>query len=79
MTISFEGLDEEEKVPVVINNNINVVNDSHSDSSEEDFENNEENFFHKTSTIKLKFPPQTTVNTKVVQACQQNHQGSDTR
>ena len=41
VTMSYEGLDEEkelETVPVVINNNnINIVTDSKTDSSEEDF------------------------------------------
>ena len=49
VTTSYEGLDEEEEpetVHVVINNsNVNVVSDSKTDFSEEDFENDNENFF----------------------------------
>ena len=61
LTMSYEGSDEEEEhktFPVVINNNNNnVVTYSDSDSNEEDFKNNKDNFLMKTSRIKLKFPP----------------------
>ena len=68
----FEGSDEEEElkiVPVVNNNNnINVVSDSDSDSSEEDVKNNKDNFLDEDIHDQVKIYPQTTVNSKVVQA-----------
>ena len=54
-------------VPEVSNNkSINLVSDSNSDSSDEDFENNEDNFFNKNVNGQLKISSQTTVNAKVV-------------
>ena len=48
---SYEGSDKEEElkiVPIVNNsNNINIVSDSNSDLSEEDFKNNEDSFCEK--------------------------------
>ena len=63
LTMSYEGLDEEEEpkmVPVVINNsNVNVVSDSNSDSSDKKFENNEDNLFDEDIDDQLKVSPQT--------------------
>ena len=60
VTTSYEGSDEEEElktVPVVTNhNNVNVVSDSKSDSSEEHFKNDGENFLMKILTAKSKRP-----------------------
>ena len=57
LNMSYEGyVDEEElKIDPVDNknNNVNVVSDSYSDSSDEDFKNNEGNFLTRTSMIKL--------------------------
>ena len=51
VTTSYEGSDEEEElkmVPVVNNNNsVNIVSDSNSDLSDEDFENSKDNFFNE--------------------------------
>ena len=70
VTTSYEGSDEEEEcemVPIVNNNNsINRVRDFNSDSSEEDFENNEDNFFNGDVNDQVKISPQTTINKKVV-------------
>ena len=61
LTMSYEQSDEEQEpkmVPVIINdNNMNVVSDSNSDSSEEDFENNEDNFFNEDIDDHIKVPP----------------------
>ena len=69
VTTSYEGFDKEEElemVPLVnINNSINIVSDSDSDSSEEDFKNSEDNFFDKDVNDQLKISPHTTVNAKV--------------
>ena len=56
-------------VPIIINNNrINIVSDSNSDLSEEDFKNSKDNFFDEDEDDQVKISPQTTVNAKVVQA-----------
>ena len=72
MITSYEGSDEEEElktVPIIKNNNsINIVSDFDSDSSEEDFENSEDNFFDEDIGNQVKISPQTTVNTKVARA-----------
>ena len=51
VTTSYEGSDKEEEhemVPVDSNNNSgNIVSDSDSDSSEENFENSKDNFLDK--------------------------------
>ena len=61
LTMSYEGSDEEEEpkmVPVVINNsNVNVVSNCNSDSSEEDFKNNEDNLFDEDINNRVKVPP----------------------
>ena len=72
VTTSYEGLDDNEEqlktLPIVVTNNnkVNVVSDSDSDSSEEDFKNNEDNFFDEDIDDQVKVSPQTTVNAKVV-------------
>ena len=54
---------------VVINsNNTNVVSNSYSDSSKDDFENDNDNFFDKDIGDQVKVTPQTTINAKVVRA-----------
>ena len=72
VTISYEGSDKEkalETVPFVSNNNnVNEVSDFKSDSSEEDFKNNDDNFFDKDINEQVKTSPQTTINSKLVQA-----------
>ena len=49
MNTNYEGFDDEEELEIVPaddkNNDVNVVSNSNSDSSNEDFKNNEENFF----------------------------------
>ena len=66
----YEGSNEEEELKMVsiINNknNINVVGDSDSDLSEEDFKNMVDNYFNKDVNNQVKISPQTTVNAKVV-------------
>ena len=55
LTMSHEGLDEEELEMVAVvnsNNNVNVVNNSNSDSTEEDIKNNKDIFLMKTSMSK---------------------------
>ena len=53
-------------VPVVINNNcVNIVSDSDSESSDEDFKNSKDNFIDEDVNDQVKISPQTTVNTKV--------------
>ena len=51
VTLSYEGSDKEDKlktVPVLINNNnVDKVSDSDTDSSKEDFKNDDENFFNE--------------------------------
>ena len=67
VTTSYEGSDKEEELEMVpVANNNHSISDSDSNSSEEDFENIEENFSTKMLTTKSKFLPQTTINTKVV-------------
>ena len=53
---------------VINNNNINVVSDSNTDSSEEDFQNDDKTFFYDDVDTQVKATPQTTINAKVVQA-----------
>ena len=57
LNTSYEGSNDEEELEIVPvdnkNNDVNVVSDSNSDSSDEDFKNYEGNFLTKTSTIKL--------------------------
>ena len=93
VTTSYEGSTKEEKlkiVPVVINNNnLNVVTDLETESSKNDFENDDKNVFDEDVDDQVKANPQTTINTIVVQAMkklqafynndQQNCQGSNTR
>ena len=94
MTKRYEGSDkgeEHEMVPVVIkNSNVNVVNNANSDSSKDDFENDNDNFFDEDIDNQVKvMMPQTTIDAKVVQAIKklqasynndaQNHQTSNTR
>ena len=56
-------------VPIENNiNNVNVVSDSGSDSSDKDFESNKENFFDKDINDQVKASPKTTINAKVVWA-----------
>ena len=54
VTTSYEGSDDEEQLKMVHfvmnNSNINVVSDSNSDSSKEDLENNDNNFFRTSRT-----------------------------
>ena len=61
VTTSYEGSNKEEEfkmVPVVSNNNsINIVSNSDSDLSEEDFENNEDNFFNEDVNDQVKISP----------------------
>ena len=69
VTSSYEGSDEEEKlkrVSLVSNNDsLDIVSDSNSDSSDEDFKNNEDNFFDKKND-QVKITLQTIINPKVV-------------
>ena len=54
-------------VPIINHNNdINIVTDSNSDSSEEDFKNNKDKFFDEDVDDQVEISPQTTVNAKVV-------------
>ena len=55
-------------VPVVGNNNnsINILSDSDSDLSGEEFKNSKDNFFDEDVDDQVKISPQTTVNAKVV-------------
>ena len=57
LNMSYEGSDDEEELKTVPvdnkNNNVNVVSDSNSDSSDKGFENNEEIFLMRILTIKL--------------------------
>ena len=59
--MSYEGLDDMEelqKVLVVINNNnVNVVSDSKNDSSKDDFENDNDNFFDENIHNQVKATP----------------------
>ena len=68
VTMSYEGLHEEEEletVPVVINNiNVNVVTGSDRDSSKEDFENDDKNFFDEDTNNWVKATSQTTIKHK---------------
>ena len=70
--MTYEGTDEEEELKTVsvANNNstLNVVSDSDIDSSKEDFENKNVNFFDNDINNQVKITPQTTINAKVVQA-----------
>ena len=70
LTMSYEGLDEDEELETVPvennNNNVNVVSDSNSDSRDEDFESIKENLFDDNIDDQVKASPKTTVNTKVV-------------
>ena len=50
------------------NKNVNVVSDSNTDSSKEDFKNDDENLFDEDINDQVKAIPQTTINTKVVWA-----------
>ena len=63
VTMSYEGQDEEEELQIA-----NVVNDSESDSSNNDIKNNNDNFFDEVINNQVKATPQTTINTKVVTA-----------
>ena len=69
---SYEASNKEEElemVPVVINNNnVNVVSNSKSDSGEDDFKNDEDNFFDEDIDDQVKATPKTTISAKVVQA-----------
>ena len=57
LNMSYEGSNDEEELEIVPvdnkNNNVNVVSDSNSDSSDKGFENNEEIFLMRILTIKL--------------------------
>ena len=70
--MSYEGSNEEEELEIVPidnkNNNVNVVSDSNSDSSDEVFKNNEENFFDEDINDQVIALPITTVNAKVIWA-----------
>ena len=59
--MSYEGLDKKEEletVPLAIDNNIvNVVSDSNSDSSKDDFKNDDDNFFGKDIDDQVKAAP----------------------
>ena len=69
---SYEGSDDEKELEIVPvdkkNNNVNIVSDSNSDSTNEDFENNQGNFFDKDINNQVIVSPETTVNAKVIQA-----------
>ena len=69
---SYEGSDDEEELKIVPvdnkNNNINVVSDSRTDTNDNDFENNEENFFDEDIDDQVIASPKTTINAKVIQA-----------
>ena len=70
--MSYEGLDDEEELEIVPvdnrNNNVNVVSNSDSNSSDKDFKNNEGNFFDEDINNQVIASPKITVNTKVIQA-----------
>ena len=72
MNSSYKGSDYEEELKTVPvendNNHENIVSNSNSESSSEDFKNNEGNFFHKDINHKVIASHKTTVNAKVVQA-----------
>ena len=61
VTTSYQGLDEEEELKTIPifnnNNNVNIVSDSYTDSSEEDSKNSKDNFSTKMSMTKPKFLP----------------------
>ena len=67
---SYEGSDDDEELKIVPvdnkNNDVNVVSNSDSDSSDKDFENNEENVFDEDINDQDITSSKTTVNTKVV-------------
>ena len=72
LNTSYKGLDDEEELEIVPednkNNDVNVVSNSDSPSSDEDFENNKENFFDKDINNQAIASPKTTVNAKVIWA-----------
>ena len=72
VTKHYEGSDKEEELETVLvvinNNNLKVVSESYANLGDDDFENDDKNFFDKDIDYQVKAAPQTTVNTKVVQA-----------
>ena len=55
------------KIPVVINNNnVNVFSNADSDSSEDDFKNDDGNFFDEDIDNQVKATTQTTIDAKVL-------------
>ena len=72
LNTSYEGSDNEEELEIVPvdnnNNDVNVVSDSNSESSDEDLKNNDKNIFDEDVNNHVIASPKTTINAKVIHA-----------